>query len=261
MRRVNIRAILAVTFIAAALISAVLAIAWLVLRAAGDVWRSPALLPQQWGTRGLHVALDNGLVDATRGSLIIAIVVASLGCALLVPAAAVIDSLGPRLRLVAITLILLPIVLPGSLVGLGIATFSARVGFEDSILAVVIAHLPFVLAWQAVALLGAWDRSLRARIDAAASNGIHPLLTFWLVTLPGVRRAALLALAIGFLVSWAQYATSLLVGGGGIDVLPVRLVPFVSSDPQVAATFAIVFAAVPAAIGLLVLLAHGRVRT
>jgi len=157
------------------------------------------------------------------------------------------------------SLILLPIVLPGSLVGLGIATFSARIGVSDSLLTVVVVHLPFVLAWQAVALLGAWDRSLRARIDAAAANGMPPLATFWLVTLPGIRRAAWLAWAIGFLVSWAQYATSLLVGGGGIDVLPVRLVPFVSSDPQVAAAFAIAFATVPAALGMVVLLARGKV--
>lgn len=243
--------------VAAALVSTVVAAGWLAVRAAGDVWRSPSVLPQEWGTRGLQVALDNGLVDATRGSLVIAIVTTSLGCVLLLPAAAVIDSIGPRLRSMAIVLILLPIVLPGSLVGLGIATFGTRIGVPDLLLTVIIAHLPFVLAWQAVALLGAWDRTLRARTDAAAANGISPLSTFWFVTLPGIRRAALLAWAIGFLVSWAQYATSLLVGGG-IEVLPVRLVPFVSSDPQVAAIFALVFAAIPAAFGILILLTRGK---
>lgn len=237
----------------ATLASTLVALGWLVVRAAGDVWRSPALLPQDWGTRGLQVALDNGLVEATRGSFVIAIATTSLGCLLLLPAASVIDVISPRLRAVAIALILLPIVLPGSLIGLGIATFGTRIGVPDSMLTVITAHLPFVLAWQAVALLGAWDRTLRARTDAAAANGLAPMSAFWLVTLPGVRRAALLAWAIGFLVSWAQYATSLLVGGG-IEVLPVRLVPFVSSDPQVAAAFALVFAAIPAVLGILVLL-------
>jgi len=172
MRRAGTRSFFGLLVVAAAPVSAVLAVAWLALRAAGDVWRSPALLPQQWGTRGVQVALDNGLAEATRGSFVIATVAASLGCALLLPAAAVIDSIGPRLRLVAIIMILLPIVLPGSLVGLGIATFNTRIGIPESLLTIVLAHLPFVIAWQAVALLGAWDRSLRARIDAAAANGV-----------------------------------------------------------------------------------------
>lgn len=257
MRRSAVPVMFGAGVIVATLVSTFVTVGWLAVRAAGDVWRSPALLPQEWGARGLQVALDNGLVNATGGSLIVAVVTTSLGCVLLLPAASIIDSTGRRLRAMAIALIVLPIVLPGTLVGLGIATFGTRIGVPDSTLTVIVAHLPFVLGWQAVALLGAWDRSLRGRMDAAAANGVSPMSTFWLVSLPGIRRAALLAWAIGFLVSWAQYATSLLVGGG-IEVLPVRLVPFVSSDPQVAATFALVFAAIPAALGILILLTHRK---
>ena len=48
------------------------------------------------------------------------------------------------------------------------------------------------------------------------------------------------AVVLGFTVSWSQYGTSLGVGGG-IPMLPLVLVPFVRSDPQVAAVLDLVF--------------------
>ena len=50
------------------------------------------------------------------------------------------------------------------------------------------------------------------------------------------------AALLGFLVSWSQYGLSLAVGGG-TPMLPLLLVPFVSSDPQVASVLALVFLA------------------
>jgi hypothetical protein len=45
-------------------------------------------------------------------------------------------------------------------------------------------------------------------------------------------------------VSWSQYGTSLIVGGG-IPMLPVVLVPFVRADPQIAAVLNLIFLAPP----------------
>jgi hypothetical protein len=45
-------------------------------------------------------------------------------------------------------------------------------------------------------------------------------------------------------VSWSQYGTSLIVGGG-IPMLPVVLVPFVRADPQIAAVLDLIFLAPP----------------
>jgi hypothetical protein len=45
-------------------------------------------------------------------------------------------------------------------------------------------------------------------------------------------------------VSWSQYGTSLAVGGG-LPTVPIVLVPFAQSDPQVAAALSLVFLAPP----------------
>jgi putative spermidine/putrescine transport system permease protein len=57
------------------------------------------------------------------------------------------------------------------------------------------------------------------------------------------------AALLGFLVSWSQYGLSLAVGGG-LPMLPLVLVPYTSSDPQVAAALSLVFLA-PAVVALL----------
>ncbi|MFN2521606.1 MAG: ABC transporter permease, partial [Candidatus Limnocylindria bacterium] len=54
-------------------------------------------------------------------------------------------------------------------------------------------------------------------------------------------------------VSWSEYGTSLVVGGGRA-MLPVVLLPFVRSDPQVAAALALLFLA--PAVGALALAAR-----
>ena len=67
---------------------------------------------------------------------------------------------------------------------------------------------------------------------------------FFSVTLPALRRQLALALALGFTISWAQYGTSLGVGGG-VPMLPLLLVPFIRSDPQVAAVLDVILIVPP----------------
>ena len=73
------------------------------------------------------------------------------------------------------------------------------------------------------------------------------------ITVPALRPTLAAAALVSFLVSWSQYGTSLAVGGGK-QTLPIVLVPFVQSDPQIAAALALVFLGPP----LVALLAAAR---
>jgi putative spermidine/putrescine transport system permease protein len=72
--------------------------------------------------------------------------------------------------------------------------------------------------------------------------GFSPPRRLLLVTLPAVRPTLATACLLGFLVSWSQYGLSLAVGGG-LPTLPLALLPFVRTDPQAAATVALLFLA------------------
>jgi len=56
---------------------------------------------------------------------------------------------------------------------------------------------------------------------------------------------------VALVVSWSQYGTTLAIGGA-TTTLPVMLVPFAQSDPQIAATLSLLFLA-PAVVAVVAL--------
>ena len=70
------------------------------------------------------------------------------------------------------------------------------------------------------------------------------------VTLPALRPVVVVAAFLCFLVSWSQYGLSLAVGAGRAT-LPIVLLPFVRSDPRIAAMLSLLFLA-PALVALVV---------
>ena len=61
---------------------------------------------------------------------------------------------------------------------------------------------------------------------------------------------------LGVLVSWSQYGSSLAVGAG-LPLLPLVLVPYIGSDPTVAAALSVLFL-LPALAALALALRVGR---
>ena len=101
-----------------------------------------------------------------------------------------------------------------------------------------------------VVLIAAFGPPLTALEEMGRSQGLGTLARFRLVTVPAVRPTLAAAAFLGFLVSWSEYGSSLAVGGGR-PMLPVVLLPFVRSDPQVASAISLLFLA-PAIAALLI---------
>lgn len=224
----------------------------LVVQAAADEWRAPALWPQRLGTRGVDIAFSDttGAIAAIQGSLVVGVVTTVLALAIGWPAARLIGERGAtRTRIVWLALAL-PLLVPPFAIGSGLAEWLIRIGVSDSYAALVLAHLVPVVPYVVLVLASAFTPDLRALEEVAAVHGAGALRRVHLVTLPAIGPTLAVAALLGFLVSWSQYGLSLAVGGG-TPMLPLLLVPFVDTDPQVAAVLALVFLA-PALIALLV---------
>lgn len=212
------------------------------VRAVADVWRAPALLPQELGTRGLDVLLSPGtrLGEAVTTSLLVAVVATAIALVLAWPAARSLSvaRTGPRSAIVAV--LAMPLLVPQFATGTGLATWFLRLGLADRTAGLVLAHLVYVLPYVVLILAPAFDDRVRRLEEAARTTGAGTLGRLRFVTLPAVARPLAVAALLGFLVSWSQYGTSLAVGGGRLT-LPVVLLPFVDRDPQVAATLSLVF--------------------
>jgi putative spermidine/putrescine transport system permease protein len=217
-------------------------IATLAVQALADRWFGSAIVPQQFGLRGVRRAIaDPSIGAAVRNSVIVALATVTIALALAWPAARALATDGRRSLQIAL---LTPLLVPPLALGEGLAPWFLRLGFADTLGAIVLAHLVTVLPYVTLALVPAFTPQVLALEQTAAALGAGTAHRLRTVTIPAVRRHLLLALALGFTVSWSQYGTSLVIGGG-VPMLPVVLVPFVRSDRQIAAVLDLVFLAPP----------------
>lgn len=213
------------------------------VQAFADEWRAPNLIPQRFGLRGIDRVLSDGqLGEAVLNSAIVGIFAAVIGVAVAWPAARSLSQLSSpgTVWMVAI----LPLLLPPLVVGEGLRVWFLRMGLADSLMGLVLAHLVFVVPYCVLVLTPGFTPELLRRESAAIMMTGDLWQRFVSVTLPGMRRQVALALALGFTISWAQYGTSLGVGGG-VPLLPLLFVPLVRSDPQVAAVLDLIVIAPP----------------
>jgi putative spermidine/putrescine transport system permease protein len=213
----------------------------LVLQALADTWHGRSVLPQQVGTRGLRTVVDDPIVmEAVIGSFAVAAGVAIVAVAFAWPAA---RYLAATRSFAGWALLAAPILLPPLVLGDGLAPWLLELGLGGRI-AISVAHLPIAIPYATIALASGFGPALEELDHSAAVLGARPWQRLVHIIAPAMRRHAALALALAFTVSWSQYAISLTVGGG-TPMLPLVLVPYVRSDPQVAATLSLLFLAAP----------------
>ena len=119
------------------------------------------------------------------------------------------------------SLVLLPIVTPEIVVGIGMLALFAALGIALGVTTIIIAHVAFSIPFVVVvvrARLAGMDRTLE---EAALTLGANPRSTFLRVTLPllwpGIVAAALLA----FTMSIDDFVITFFVAGPGSSTLPL----------------------------------------
>lgn len=214
----------------------------IVVRAFADRWQAPGLLPQDWGTRGIELVFSGQTGEAFANSLLVAIVTTAVALLLGWPAARVLGERRLRRPALAFLLLAMPLLVPPYATGAGLTEWFLRLGLADTVAGLALAHLVAVLPYVIVVLLSAFGPHVTALEEMGRAAGLSPLQRWRWVTLPAVAPTLAASAFLGFLVSWSQYGSSLAVGGGR-PMLPVVMLPFVRSDPQVASALALLFLA------------------
>lgn len=160
---------------------------------------------------------------AVVASLQVATLSTLISLALGVPAAyGLVRGALPARRLIY-GLLLLPLVLPTIVLGIGMYRLALPLGLVGAPPALALAHsvlsLPVVVLVMVAALSGI-DPLLER---AAASLGAPPLRSFWLITLPLIRPGVLSAAALAFLISFDELVLTLFLGGAPLVTLPLKL--------------------------------------
>ena len=234
--------------IALILLGVLLPLVPLVIWAVSARWRFPDLLPGQLSLRGLRTIVDprSDILAGLGTSLLIAVLVAVLACAIGLPAGRAVGLYRFRGRRLVQFLLLAPVIVPGLAVTLGIQVFFVRAGLSETVAGVVLVHLMPTVPYAAT-LLGAAFANLDLDYERQArALGAGPVRVFLFATLPLLRPALTVAALLTFLISWSEYVLTLLVGGGQVKTLPLLLFAAIgSSDTTSAAALGVLVVAPP----------------
>ncbi|MCB8814820.1 ABC transporter permease [Desulfosporosinus shakirovi] len=201
-------------------------------------WASNALLPNEFGLRGWRYLFSqqSRMLSSLGMSILISLVVTGFGMILSIPAG---KALGlyifPGKRLIEL-LVLAPTIIPTIAVGMGIQIAFIRYGLADTLLGVILVHLPLVLPY-GIRIFASIYKALGTKWEDQAkilkANGWQ---RFWFTSLPFLYPGMISAGVLMFNVSFSQYFLTYLIGGGKIMTLPILLFPFVNSGDRVMAS-------------------------
>ncbi|MGQ0540234.1 MAG: ABC transporter permease [Blastocatellia bacterium] len=217
-------------------------------------WRFPLVLPTELSLRAWSYLSSSasGVLPASGNSVFIASIVTVLSMLISLPASRVLALQRFRGKKAIMFLLILPILAPSFAVASGSHAVLLRYGLTDSLAGVIASHLVPAIPYCMLLLTGSFARLDTDFEDQARSLGASPFAVFRYVTFPAIAPGAAIAALFAFLISWSQYLTTLFVGGGKIQTLPLTLVSFQrSSDDAVTAALTLIFA-VPAVVVFLV---------
>jgi putative spermidine/putrescine transport system permease protein len=204
----------------------------------------PSFPPDGYSLKWFAAILDQRkFVDGFRMSFQVGVLATLIGLALGVPAALCLARFNLTFRGPLANLLLLPIIVPGVVLGTAMYVFHVEVenGLDMDVLgtfyALVAGHIVIIIPWVVrlvTASLAGVDRSVE---EAAQNLGANAWVTFWRITLPAIRPGIVAAALFGFVTSFGNLEMSLFLVGPGRTTLPIVILQYLEwkIDPTIAA--------------------------
>lgn len=153
------------------------------------------------------------LQQAFWNSVKVAGVVSLSSTLIAVPAALAIARYRMPGKAFAVSFMMLPLVLPGLIMGVALLTLLNRMGVTLSLVTVTLGHLVICLPYAISVLLPRFIGFNRSLEEASADLGEPPLRTFWRVTLPCNYPGILACLLMTFTISFDEFFMAFFLSG------------------------------------------------
>ncbi|MBJ7347225.1 MAG: ABC transporter permease [Thermoleophilaceae bacterium] len=115
----------------------------------------------------------------------------------------------------------LPIILPGVITGVAMASFFIFAGAPLSVKTVIIGHITFCIVLVFNNVLARLRRVSPSLEEASRDLGANGLRTFWHVTLPTIRTALVAGALLSFALSFDEIAVTFFLAGADTNTLPL----------------------------------------
>jgi len=190
-----------------------------------------------------HIFDQNNFVSGFLTSLQVGIAAMIGGLVVGIPASLVLARRRFVGREALNTLLVLPLIVPGVVLGTAIYVFQIEVEIATGLpllgsrAGLVLAHIMITIPWTVrllTASLGGFDRSIE---EAAQNLGATPFQTFWRVTLPVIKPGIVAAALFSFIVSFGNLEMTLFLVAPGQTTLPIAILQYLEwrIDPTIAA--------------------------
>ena len=233
------KAVLAVTLICIFLPVAVLLI-WSVT----ERWPWPLLLPESISLRTVRELLFGSakLPKILFSSITLGLAVALLGTVIGIMTARATELYSFRGRKLVHLFSFLPLLVPGTVFAMGIQITLIRLGLSDTITGVILVHLIAAVPY-CITIMTDVTRAVGKKLEEQAMVlGADPWRAFFQITLPGLLPGILSSMSMGFILSYSQYFTTLMVGGGRVKTIALVLVPYIQSgDRALSSVYSVAF--------------------
>ena len=207
-------------------------------------WPWPELLPESYTLRTLEELLfgSNQLTEILLSSIMLATLVAVIGTVIAMMTARATEIYRIRGRQAVGIAALLPLLVPGTVFAMGIQVSLIRMHLNDTIAGVVLVHLVAALPYCVTIMMDVTAAVGDSLEEQAAVLGAGPFRSFIDASLPGIMPGVLSSASMAYIISYSQYFTTLLAGGGRIKTLALVLVPYIQSgDRALASIYSTVF--------------------
>jgi len=217
-------------------------------------WFYPQLWPAEWGLRAWQYVFGTAgsqIVSGLLQSMLVALTTAVISVMIGVPAGRALGLYSFKGKDTISIILMLPVIVPPLCVAMGLQLWFLKLGLTETFQGVVLVHLTFCLPYSVFVMWGVFSNYNLDYEDQARSLGADSWKLVTRVMLPLSLPGIMVAALFSFLLSWSQYLSTLIIGGGRVATLPILLFALMGSgDRPVAAAVSVVFVA-PAFLALL----------
>jgi len=218
---------------------------YLLLLSIAEDWRFPRLLPgglapERWLEGLTSSDLGHSFLISSVISLIVAAISAPVG---FLASKFIAERRRPRPFLF---LAYAPFVMSPAVISVCLMHLYLRLGLSGGVAGVIAAQTIFSLAFAIVFFHGFWNPRVKAMEDLVYTLGGTRRQAFREALLPAARGMLLICFFQAFLISWFQYALTVMIGAGKVQTLPLKVYDYVNeANPYFAAMAACLLALPP----------------
>lgn len=207
-------------------------------------WPFPQMFPEHFSLRGFEKLIkgNRDLLRVLAGSVLLSAATAVLTVIISGMAARAFVFYEFAGMKVLKFLSILPIIVPGTVFGMGIHVLFIRMGLNNTFLGVVLVHTVCALPYGVKIMTDRTQMIGRALEETAQILGAGPWASFWEVSFPALLPGVMSAASMAYITSYSQYFLTLLIGGGKIKTFSIVMVPFIQNgDKTISAVYSMVF--------------------